>query len=208
MKDKNEKIVKVVIGCYAVALIPTVGVFFLWNFLEFGNFSWHIAIGDILNVLSSNIAATVILYSLFNKYLWRIPLIKKLLSIEVPYVGGIWIGELVSSYDSFATSQPVELEFFQTFTDIRECYNSTHAVEESIAAEILPEREGNARIVFVYKTTATADRKGYTSHEGAAILHVQDDGKLITGEYFNDPMCYQNRKATWGKYINLHRKPK
>ena len=195
-----------VIWCYIVALVLTAATYFLWHSYVIRDFNGHISLGSVWSVLTSSVAVAVILYKLFNKFFWRIPLVKKLLAIEIPYVGGEWVGEMWSSYTE--SSQPIEMEFIQTYTGIRIEEKSAHQRSVSITAEILTEHEGKVRIVYLYKTTPTERRPDYAPHEGAVILNVHDNGKLITGEYFNDPMQYQDRKATWGEYINVHRKEK
>lgn len=135
----------------------------------------------------SPLAAYGILYNLFEKFLWRLPVFRWLGIVTVPDVRGRWLGEQTSSYKDPSgknrRSRTI-MEIQQTFSNIKvDTYYKNWQTEHSAASFMYAEGECTLFVMF-----ETAPRVGYegdaTAHKGVVRMARLPDGRLV-GTYFN-----------------------
>lgn len=132
------------------------------------------------------------LYALFDRYLWKRPLARKLGLVQIVDVSGRYRGSLISTFND-SEGKPVQrdvvFEIHQTWTHIEvlmvvEGGSSTSRSQSAVAA--VANRGEGMHLVYVYRNQvnpAVAD-SDMGDHEGAADIEVSNAG-AISGRYFN-----------------------
>jgi len=140
-----------------------------------------------------------VLYALFDKRLWRHPLMRKLGLVKTPNLTGCWRGYLTSSYDNHAKRHELAVDIFQSWTQISIFLTTVTSVSRSCVAFIqVWDPEGVALIYqYEYQPLADATRTMHM-HYGTAMLRMLN-GNGLTGDY------YAGRdRGTFGR-ISCHR---
>jgi hypothetical protein len=124
------------------------------------------------------------LYTLFDKYLWRMRLVSKLGLVKIPNLAGLWYGYLVTSFDGHAKRRKLIINIFQSWTQITVFLTTATSMSRSCAAVIqLGDPEGVA-LIYQYQNQPLADAtKTMHMHYGTAMLLVSSDGSLV-GDYY------------------------
>ena len=121
----------------------------------------------------------------FNRWLWRLPPIVKLLRTG-PVLRGTWKGELVSTYDK--KHRPIYLAIRQTFTEIEVRMLTEESTSETSSSQLLRRPEGLAILEYAYSNIPRATVRDRSEvHFGAARLECT--GQLptrIAGTYWTD----------------------
>jgi len=124
------------------------------------------------------------LYTLFDKYLWRMRLVSKLGLVKIPNLAGLWSGYLITSFDGHAKRRKLIINIFQSWTQITVFLTTATSMSRSCAAVIqLGDPEGVA-LIYQYQNQPLADAtKTMHMHYGTAMLLVSSDGSLV-GDYY------------------------
>ncbi len=127
-----------------------------------------------------------VLYTLFDKYLWRTTYVRKLGLSKIPNLAGRWNGFLVSSFDSFAKQHDVMLQIFQSWTQISIYLTTATSISKSCVAVIQVSDLSSVGLVYQYQSQPLANaRKSMHMHFGTAMLRMcRDDHRHLTGEYY------------------------
>lgn len=135
----------------------------------------------------SPLAAYGILYNLFEKHLWHLPLFRVLGIVAIPDVRGRWLGKQTSSYkdgNGKHRKARVIMEIEQTFSSIKvETYYKNWHTEHCSASFI--DIGGECTLFIMFETTPKVEYEGETTaHKGVTRLIQLPDGQLV-GTYFN-----------------------
>ncbi|PYT93122.1 MAG: hypothetical protein DMG36_11345 [Acidobacteria bacterium] len=127
-----------------------------------------------------------VLYTLFDKYLWRTTYVRKLGLSKVPNLAGRWNGFLVSSFDGFAKQHDVMLQIFQSWTQISVYLTTATSISTSCVAVIQVSDLSGVGLVYQYQSQPLANaRKSMHMHFGTGMLRMcRDDHHHLTGEYY------------------------
>ncbi|MEW6155365.1 MAG: hypothetical protein AB1673_15470 [Actinomycetota bacterium] len=144
-------------------------------------------------VSAPSLAATfALVYWLFDRYLWKLPILNTLGLVKVTDISGIYDGTLTSTFQD-ATGQAIQravtLKVVQSWTRMCVEMAVTSGSSSSLSTSALGSMSNDgaaACVTYVYKNrvnpgVADADMG---DHDGAADLRIYDDGHL-TGRYFN-----------------------
>lgn len=131
--------------------------------------------------------------AVIDRWLWRTRLFSWL--VRVPDLGGRYTGESTSSFigtDGRAIKKLCTLEIQQTASAVsvalylKEKATGRESVSKSITADILVEKQGSVRLVYVYlNEQGTLAPGSPQDHPGAALLRYTPSPKSFCGEYFN-----------------------
>lgn len=139
-------------------------------------------------ILDTPTALMIILgaFWLFNNYLWKISVIKKILG--TPNINGRYEGKLFSSFDE-TKEYPVAIEIEQTLTNIDIFLYTPTSCSYSLVASLCKNNKGNKELVYIYqnKTAELNNNQDMRDHLGTTSLEIFDDGKIMKGSYFNNP---------------------
>ncbi|WP_432457577.1 hypothetical protein [Cellulomonas iranensis] len=127
-------------------------------------------------------------YWLMEAHAWRWPIVRKLGLVDTPDIEGVYIGKLVSSYNS--TDLPIRVCIDQTWTRIAvrfEVVEPESSVSHSITAGLSLAGHTHARLTYTYRNqtrpgVAEGDMK---DHDGTAELLFDLSRDSARGRYYN-----------------------
>ncbi len=124
------------------------------------------------------------LYALFDRQLWRNRFVRKLGLVRVPNLAGHWQGYLTSSFDDHVKRHDLEVQIFQTWTQISITFSTATSESRSCVAAIqVADPDGTALIYQYENQPQAAAMKTMHMHFGTAMLRVSN-GSLLTGDYY------------------------
>lgn len=140
-----------------------------------------------------------VLYALFDRRLWRHPLMHKLGLVKTPNLTGCWRGYLTSSYDNHAKRHDLSLDIFQSWTQISIFLTTVTSISRSCVAVIQVSDPEGIALIYQYENQPLADAtRTMHMHYGTAMLRMLN-GNGLTGDY------YAGRdRGTFGR-ISCHR---
>jgi len=125
-----------------------------------------------------------VLYTFFDRYLWRNGLVSKLGLVRIPNLAGRWHGYLISSFDGHAKRHDLMINIFQSWTQITVFLTTATSMSRSSAAMIQVEDPEGVALIYQYQNQPLADAIGTMHmHYGTAMLRVSDDG-CLAGDYY------------------------
>lgn len=129
-------------------------------------------------------------FMLFDNYFWRLPVVINL--IGVPNINGRYTGELTSSHtidNEQNGTYPAVIEIKQSLTSVIVNLYTERSCSYSLIASICKNQNGNYEIAYIYQnqTSAMASDADMRDHHGAVLLEISQDGKMLSGNYFNNP---------------------
>jgi len=125
------------------------------------------------------------LYALFDRYLWRNSLVRKLGLARIPNLTGCWRGYLVTSFDGLATQHDLIINIFQSWTQIVVYLATPTSMSRSCTAVIQVDDPEGAALVYQYQNQPLADAmKTMHMHYGTAMLRISDGGCCLAGDYY------------------------
>ena len=123
------------------------------------------------------------LHWLFDRYVWRLGLLRRLNLIHVPDLNGKWVGEVESSYGKDGRAHPVSVVILQRWSKILVRLESEHSQSHSITASLqttdLPSPELSYRYVNEPRSNAPDTM---AMHRGTATLELI--GSVLKGDYY------------------------
>jgi hypothetical protein len=123
-------------------------------------------------------------YTLFDKYLWRNRLVRKLGLSKVPDLSGRWRGFLVSSFDGHTKRHDVLLQIFQSWTQVSIYLTTITSMSRSSVAEIQVSDPEGISLIYQYQNQPLSyAMKSMHMHQGTAVLRLSD-GNCLAGEYY------------------------
>jgi SMODS-associating 2TM, beta-strand rich effector domain len=140
-----------------------------------------------------------VLYALFDKRLWRHPLVRKMGLVKTPNLTGCWRGYLTSSYDNHAKRHDLSVDIFQSWTQISIFLTTVTSISRSCVAVIQVYDPEGIALIYQYENQPLADAtRTMHMHYGTAMLRMLN-GNGLTGDY------YAGRdRGTFGR-ISCHR---
>lgn len=159
------------------------------NSLPPTNFFYHLSSSGIIEA-PTTVIILLFFFWLFNEYVWKIYLIKKI--IGIPNINGRYEGSLTSTYTESKEQNGtynIAIEIKQTLTVICVYLYTEKSCSYSLIANLCTNNNGNHELVYVYqnKTSALNTDTDMRDHNGTAFLEIFEDGKLLKGNYFNNP---------------------
>ena len=120
---------------------------------------------------------------MFDRYVWRIRLLRKLDLIRVPDLNGEWDGTIESSYNKGGPAQPVSVVILQRWSKIIVRLETEHSRSHSVMAALKTEDLPKPELTYLYINEPMAMAQGTMSmHRGTAILEL--NGTVLEGEYY------------------------
>ena len=132
----------------------------------------------------SSMAFYGVLYALFDKYLWRNQLLRKLGLVRVPNFAGRWRGYLITSFDRHAKRHDLIINIFQSWTQITVYLTTGTSMSRSCAAMVQVDDPEGIALIYQYQNQPLADAmKTMHMHYGTGMLRISDEG-CLSGEYY------------------------
>src|ERR1700720_1493089 len=124
------------------------------------------------------------LYALFDRRLWRHPLMRKLGLVKTPNLAGRWQGYLTSSFDNHAKHYDLCVQIVQSWTQISVLLSTATSASRSCVAVIQVADPEGVALIYQYENQPVADAtSSMHMHYGTAMLRMSGGTKL-TGDYY------------------------
>lgn len=124
-------------------------------------------------------------YTIFDKYLWRLLVLRKIGLVKLPDLNGSWEGYIASSFDAHATKHDATIEIRQSWARISISLRTRISKSHSLTATILTENQNAVIISYEYQNEPMprAENTMHT-HRGTARLTLEPENQAIEGEYY------------------------
>jgi hypothetical protein len=127
-----------------------------------------------------------VFYNIFDKYLWRVPILQRIGLVKVPDLNGTWKGDIVSSFDAQATKHDVTVEIRQSWARISINVGTQNSKSHSLTAAILTENQNTIMISYEYLNEPRPNAKTTMhTHRGTTRLTLASDSQTLEGDYYS-----------------------
>ena len=127
------------------------------------------------------------LYFLFNKYLWKISWLRKVLL--VPDLNGKWSCHghtVLKNAESVGYDWNATISITQSWSKILIHLKTGQSESKSISASIYHEAGVGYRLLYQYNNKPNADELDLSNHSGSAELLFSEDTASASGSYYTD----------------------
>lgn len=163
---------------------------FYWIFSFFNyNLFWWFETPSVLGTM-------VLLYLLFDNYLWKWNFFRKIRFIDIPDLNGRWKGVIKSSFQNHETELPAVIEIQQTSSKIFIAMYLQESSSKSLVAGFVKGDDNQPEIHYEYENIPKADAKhSMRIHFGTAQLrYCADKAYFLDGHYYSSA----RDRATYG----------
>jgi hypothetical protein len=127
-----------------------------------------------------------IFYGLFDRWLWRMSVLRTLRLVHAPFLDGRWRGEIASSIDEHRGRHLIEVEITQTWTKIIITLEAAESRSHSIVAGVTVDGPGGPLLTYEYLNEPKASAVSTMQmHRGVARLRLLQQGSVLEGDYFS-----------------------
>ena len=119
----------------------------------------------------------------FDRYVWRLGLLRKLNLIQTPDLNGQWIGKVQSSYGQDGSVHSVSVVILQRWSKMVLRLETQHSRSHSISASLRTIDLPNPELSYQYVNEPKSDAPGTMEmHRGTATLELIGSG--LEGDYY------------------------
>lgn len=124
-------------------------------------------------------------YIIFDKYLWKMDILRRIGLVKVPDLNGTWEGNITSSYNAHAAKYDGTIKIYQNWVRINIDMRTQDSRSHSLIATILTENQNAIIISYEYQNEPLYNAKTTMhSHRGTARLMLTPDNHTLEGEYY------------------------
>ena len=140
----------------------------------------------------------VCLHWMFDRYVWRLGLLRRLGLVGAPNLGGEWVGSVESSYSKDEASRDISVSIAQRWSKMSITSETEHSQSRSVVASVGDDGGAPPELTYMYvnepnpRAVATMN-----THRGTAVLRLR--GQVLEGDYYSG-----RGRQTIGS-IKLHR---
>lgn len=137
--------------------------------------------------IPSPFAVFGLLWLLFDRYLWKLPVLHSIGLIKTPDLSGEWHGDLQSSHDEYHKIHPISLKIDQNWTSISLFLHANVSSSQSEVASIYIDNSTGPVVNYLYlndpnpKTPETMH-----IHRGTTTLRYDASKGTLEGSYYTD----------------------
>ena len=123
------------------------------------------------------------LHWLFDRYVWRLGLLRKLKLILLPDLNGTWVGEVKSSYNRDGSAHSVSAVIMQRWSKVVIRLDTENSRSRSISASLRTTDLTNPELSYQYINEPKSNAPGTMAmHRGTATLELI--GSRLEGDYY------------------------
>lgn len=132
-------------------------------------------------------AVYAVLFWTFDKYLWKMPIFKKLGIIIADDLNGKWVGIVRSSYDEFKTDIHAELVIKQTATRVKIYGKFNQSKSVSVHENFgISEADDQIALFYFFRNEPSYDAtQTMATHEGSTKLLYDSENDTLSGYYYS-----------------------
>lgn len=125
-----------------------------------------------------------VLYALFDRWLWRIWIWRKIRLVQVPDLNGCWDAEGETSFEN-GQSYTAKVRIQQTWTHISVIMETDFSRSHSLSASLLINQPDGITLSYEYRNEPKPSAvQTMHSHRGTCVLRLKDED-LLEGEYYS-----------------------
>lgn len=127
-------------------------------------------------------------YFLFEKYIWRWKLLRKIRLVKIPDLNGEWLGFVASSYDDHKTRHDANVKISQTWGNILIEFFSDKSKSHSVSATIFILKDGKSSVIsYEYYNEPKYDSTySMQVHSGSARFSIDENRMALKGDYYTN----------------------
>jgi hypothetical protein len=130
-----------------------------------------------------------VFYFLFDRYVWRWTVLRKLYLTKVPDISGKWKGKVTPTPTNGASAGlavPTDIDFtiHQTWAELLICGRTALSKSRSLSGNFIISDERSISYEYTNEPANDAPSTMHV-HRGTAILTLSEDGKSLEGEYYS-----------------------
>ncbi len=198
MNKQIKKYIKIYLYIYVLVVVVTFVLRSIFVLNRQGiSLQSSITANSIIDACFFAVGPAIVVVNIFNRHIWKLSFVRKIFSINLPYIEGRWEGTLLSTYTQHKKRHKIVIEFNQTLTRTSVWYYDENAITHSVVADtVLDEDGGPAQVLCIYDNNPIINRDtGLHRHIGVMELFVLADENKIRGTYFNNPV----QRNTYGE---------
>lgn len=124
-----------------------------------------------------------LLYFMFDRFIWKCHLLRRLDIVTIPDLNGVWRGEIESSYDQGSRSLQASVVISQRWSKILIELETEESHSKSIAASFLTSCSSSPELVYAYVNEPKPKaQESMEMHKGTARLAFT--GQSLEGDYY------------------------
>lgn len=166
---------------YVPLLIAVVSVFLAWLLNRILN-ALHVTIPWWIDA-PSVMGFYGLLYPLFNRRFWRVPILRKIGLVKVPDLTGTWKGYAASSFDEHSAKHDATITIRQNWSGISIMFETEYSRSHSLTAAILTESPTDTVFSYEYLNEPKPHARG-TMHAHRGTTRLTLKGESLEGEYY------------------------
>lgn len=145
------------------------------------------SISDLAAPLPRVVSVIAVSIWLFDRYLWRIPILHPLV-VRVPDLNGTWKGELRSNYPHAQPALRAYLSVRQTLTRVQARLMTETSASDLITGSVFIPTDGDPTLVCVYRAAARLlGQRDNPPHRGTLMLEIHEgQATVLAGDYWTD----------------------
>ena len=175
--DSDER-TRILLWLAAVSILAAWGLHELFRVLQFSP-PWWLETPSVVGFYA-------LFYTVFDKWGWRIPILRKIEIIKIPDIAGKWEGFVTSSYDEHKNHIDATIMIKQTWTKLKIQLETPTSISQSQTASIITDVHSDI-ISYEYINEPRAHAKATMhTHRGTArhVLKKENDVETFNGEYY------------------------
>ena len=123
------------------------------------------------------------LHWFFDRYVWKLALLRKLKLIQLPNLNGEWVGEVESSYSRDGRAHSVSVVILQRWSRMLIRLETENSRSRSVMASLRTVDLPNPELSYQYVNEPKSNAPGTMEmHRGTAILELI--GSRLEGDYY------------------------
>lgn len=129
-----------------------------------------------------------VFYNIFNKWVWRWSIFRKIRFVRIPDLNGKWKGHLTSSFDKHAKEYEATIKICQSWREISVTLETPHSKSRSIIAAITINNPSEVILSYEYLNEPKAKAvEGMHAHRGTVHLTLSrsNGAEYLNGDYYS-----------------------
>ena len=124
-----------------------------------------------------------LLYFMFDRFIWKLHLLRRFDIVTIPDLNGVWKGEIESSYDQGGQPLRVSVVISQRWSKILVELETEESHSKSVAASFLTSCSLSPELIYAYVNEPKPKaQKSMEMHKGTARLAFT--GQALEGDYY------------------------
>lgn len=123
-------------------------------------------------------------FSVFDRWLWRHPVVRRMKLSVVPDLNGRWHGEIRSSFEEHAIPHDIDVMITQSWTRMAVSGSTSQSTSKSVSASLTADAGGDSILSYEYQNEPRVDAIP-TMHAHRGMCRLSFESGRLTGDYYS-----------------------